>query len=122
MQTARYFVAAAAEFAAGMELCQNDFNRRFAFLFDNAGGDASAVVGDANRAVFEDFHNDVRAVAGKRFVAGVVNDFGDKVMQTSHVRRTDIHAGAFSDGIEPFQNLNVAGVITVSDFFCHFSS
>ena len=68
MQTARNLVAAAAEFSARVKFGQNDLDCGFAFFFDNAGRNTSAVVRNANRAVRENFHDDMRAVACERFV------------------------------------------------------
>ena len=100
-----------------MKFGQNDFDSRFPFLFDNARGDAAAVVRNANRTVFEYFDDDMRAIARKCFVDGVVHDFGHKVMKSANVRRAYIHTRTLSDGIESFENLNITRIVTVFDFF-----
>ena len=122
MQTAGNFVTATAEFSARVELGENHLDRGFAFFFDYTRRNTSSVIGDADCAVFQNLDDDVRAITGKSLVDGIVHDFRNQMVQTSRVRRTDVHTRAFSDRIESFQNLYVARIITVFDFFCHLSS
>ena len=117
VQTARNLVAAASELSARVELCEHHFHCGFAFFFDYAGRNTASVVRDANRAVFEYLDDDVRAISRKRFVNGVVHDFRHQMVKSADVRRADVHARAFSDGIESFENLNITRVVTVFDFF-----
>ena len=44
---------------------------------------------------------------GQRLVHGVVDDFGEQVMQRLFVGAADIHAGAAADRLEPFEHLDV---------------
>jgi hypothetical protein len=59
------------------------------------------------------FHLDLDpvGVAGQRLVHGVVDDFGEQVMQRLLVGAADIHAGAAAHRLKPFQHLDVLGGI-----------
>ena len=121
VQTARDLIAAAAEFAAGVQLGEHDFDSRFPFLFDDADGDAAPVVRDAHRAVGQDLHRNVRAIARERLVDGVVHHFRHEMMEPSCIRRADVHPGTLPHRVQPFQHLDVRRIIAVFDFF-HASS
>ncbi len=56
--------------------------------------DAAAVVGDSHKTVGFHLDLDPVGVAGERLVHGVVDDFGEQVMQRFLVGAADIHAGA----------------------------
>ena len=74
--------------------------------------DAAAVVRDGDRAVGVDDDLDVIAVAGQRFVDGVVDELVDHVVQAVHVGVADVHARPLADGLEPLEDLDVgAGVV-----------
>ena len=55
------------------------------------------------------------AVARQSFVNGVIYDFIDKVVQTGSGGGADIHTGTLAHGLQPFQNLNLIGVIFLFD-------
>ena len=69
--------------------------------------DAAAVVGDGQEAVGAQFHFDEGGVAGQRLVHGVVDDFGEQMMQRLFVGAADIHAGPAADRLEPLEHLDV---------------
>ena len=58
-------------------------------------------------------------VAGERLVDGVIDDFLHKVMQSPLVRRTDVHARAFTDRFQPLQNLNLLFSVFTLYLICH---
>ena len=72
---------------------------------------AAAVVGDGDEAVGLHLDVDPVGVAGQRLVHGVVDDFGEQMMQRLLVGAADIHAGAAAHRLEPFQDLDVLGGI-----------
>ena len=72
---------------------------------------AAAVVGDGDEAVGLHLDLDPVGVAGQRLVHGVVDDFGEQVVQRLLVGAADIHAGAAAHRLEPFQHLDVLGGI-----------
>ena len=69
--------------------------------------DAAAVVGDGQKAVGAQFDLDERRMPGKRLVHGVVDDFGEQMMQRLFVGAADIHAGAAAYRLEPFEHLDI---------------
>ena len=52
-----------------------------------------------------------RAVPRERFVDGVVDDFVDQVMKSVDARRSDVHRGTLTNGLKPFQNLNLVRAV-----------
>ena len=69
--------------------------------------DAAAVVGDGQKSVGAQFHLDERGMPGQGLVHGVVDDFGEQVMQRLFVGAADIHAGAAAYRLQSFQHLDV---------------
>ena len=119
VQTAGDFVAATAEFTAGVEDGQNDRDRGNAQFLIDTDGDASTVVADFDDVPGQNIHFDVRAEAGQRFVDGVVDDLIDQVVQAAGTGRTDVHTGTFPDGLETLQNLDLVGAILIFDQSIH---
>ena len=112
VQTAGNLVAVVVELAAGMEHGQHDFGGRLAagVLID---GNAAAVVDDGNRAVDVQGDVDLIAVAGERFVDGVVDDLVDEVVQSLRTGRSDVHGRALAHGLQPFEDLDLVGAVVV---------
>ena len=110
MQTAGHLVAVAAKFSSGMENRQHHFDRRPAALV-HVDGNAPAVIDDGNTVVGVNRYRNLTAISGERFVDRIINDFINKVMKAALRCAADIHAGALADRFEPFQNLNLIGVI-----------
>jgi hypothetical protein len=50
-------------------------------------------------------------MAGERFVDGVVDHFVDEVVETGRRGGADVHTGAFPDGFESFEDLDIPGVV-----------
>ena len=48
------------------------------------------------------------AVAGQRFVDGVIDDFVDQVVQAHFAGRADIHGGAQAHRLQTFQHFDTA--------------
>ena len=111
VEAARVFVGALAEFAAGVEVREDEFERgNFEFRVD-IDRDAAAVVADRAGAVDMDGHIDFRAVAGEVFVDRVVEDLEDAVVEAAFVCWPDIHAGALADAGEAFKFVDFRGVV-----------
>lgn len=68
--------------------------------------DAAAVVGDLNTTVFQNPDDDLVGEAYHRLVHRVVDDFPDQVVQTALSGGPDVHARAFADGFEAFENFD----------------
>lgn len=95
-----------------MENSQHDLHRRFMLLRVHVHGNAASVVNHRNAVVGVNRDDNFTGIACKRFVNTVVNDFIHKVMQPALPRIADIHAGTFSDGLQAFQNSDIAcGII-----------
>src|SRR5260370_22682369 len=76
-------------------------------------GNATAVVDDRNRTVDVDRGVDLIAESCQRLVDRVVDYFVDQMMQAGGSRRPDIHGGALTDGVEPFENFDFIGGVVV---------
>jgi hypothetical protein len=113
VQAARDLVAVLVELAAGVQLGQRDLGGAALEVVLvvplDAGGDAAAVVGDADRVVGVDGDDDVVAMAGQRFVDGVVDHLEHQVVQAGAVGRVaDVHARALAHRFQAFQDLDGA--------------
>jgi hypothetical protein len=69
---------------------------------------AAAIVVDGQKSVRLKLDLDPVGVAGERLVHGVVDDFGEQVMQRLLVGAADIHAGTAANRLEAFEHLDVA--------------
>ena len=111
VEAAGDFVCGMVEFTAGVQNGEGDFAGGLLFDGMDIDRDAAAVVrhGDGIVDVDDDF--DVVAVAGERFVDGVVHDFIDKMVETTLMCVANIHGRAFADGFQTFQNGDLGGVV-----------
>ena len=108
MQAARGLVDLGVEFAAGMQRAHDDFERgllrKFRMRVDR---NAAAVVGDGQESVGAEFHLDEGGMTGQRLVHGIVDDFGEQMMQRLFVGAADIHAGPAPYRLEAFEHLDI---------------
>ena len=115
VKAAGYFIAVAAELAAGVENRQDDLERRhvpsLGMLSDR---DATTVVYARERAVFVYHCFDFGAVACEGLVHGVVDNLVDQVMQAARAGRADVHTGALAHMLETFENLNVPIIVAAT--------
>ena len=100
-----------------MQNGEHNLNGRNALGWVNGNWDASAIVLNADPAGLGDGDLDGIAVTSECFVYGVVYDLIDQVVKAARARRTDVHAGTFSNGFKPFENLDIAGLVTAV-FWC----
>jgi hypothetical protein len=113
VQAAGDLVAVLVELAAGVQLGQRDLGGTALGLVLvvhlHAGGDAAAVVDDADAVVAVDGDDDVVAVAGQRLVDGVVDHLEHQVVQAGAVGGVaDVHARALAHRFQAFQDLDAA--------------
>ena len=73
--------------------------------------DAAAVVVHGDAAVAVELELDAAGMARHRLVHGVVQHFGDEMVQRPLVGAADIHAGAAAHRLEALQDLDVLGRI-----------
>ena len=122
VQTAGHLVSAAAELTAGVQDgvhygCCGD-----ALLGVDAHRNATAVIGDPHHVFRQDVHGDLRAVAGKCLINGVIDDLIDQMVQPLGTCGADVHARTLPDCLQPLQHLNLTLVIALCalfHFFCH---
>ena len=119
VQAARDLVAVLVELAPGVQLGQRDLGGRALGLVLvvhlHAGGDAAAVVGDADGVVGVDGDDDVVAVAGQRLVDRVVDHLEHQVVQAGAVAGVaDVHARAFAHRLQAFQDLDGAFAVAAA--------
>ena len=110
VQAARGLVDLGVELAAGVQRAHDHFERRLVLeLRMRIDRNAAAIVGDGDEAV--DLHLDLDpvGVTGQRLVHGVVDHFGEQVVQRLLVGAADIHAGPPAHRLEPFQHFDVLG-------------
>ena len=120
MQSARDLVRAVFELAAGVQHRMHDFERRALFRRMHIDRDAAAVILDRNSIVAQNDDVDFGAETGERFIDRVVDDLGNEMMQAALGGVADIHAGAFANRLETFENLDGLGAIAVRSLFvCH---
>ena len=113
VQAAGDLVAVLVELAAGVQFGQRDLGSTALGLVLvvhlHAGGDAAAVVDDADAVVAVDRDDDVVAMPGQRFVDRVVDHLEHQVVQTGAVGGVaDVHAGPLAHGFQAFQDLDAA--------------
>ena len=120
VQAARDLVGRVIELTAGVQDRHDDLERRDLFDGMLVDGDATPVIDDRDGVVGVDRHLNLGAETGHGLVDGVVNDLPHQVMKTAGARRANVHARALTNGLETFENLNLAAIVIV--FVCHTSS
>ena len=74
-------------------------------------GDAAAIVGDGQPAVFIEVDVDPVGVTGNGLVHRVVDNFGKEVMQGFFIGAANIHGRAPAHRLKALEYLNVGGVV-----------
>ncbi len=113
VQAAGNFVGIAIEFSAGVQHGHHNFGCGLFFCRVHVHGNAAAVVNHGDAVVVMHQHVDLVAVAGHRFVHGVVGNFPDEMMQSHFTGRADVHRGAFADGFDAAENFDRGRVVLV---------
>ncbi len=108
MQTARNFVAIGIEFSAGVQLGQHHLRGGNAFFRVDIHGNPAAVIDDGERVIDMDRDADFGAIAGQRFIDGVVDDFVDQMVQSHLTGGADVHGGTQPNRLQAFQDLDTA--------------
>jgi len=106
VQPARHFVAVGIEFAARVQLGENNLRRRNAFFGVDVYRNTAAVINHGDRIVDVDGNFNLGAIPGQRLVDRVIDNLINEVMQTVFARRADIHGRAHTDSFQPFEDLN----------------
>lgn len=111
VQTTGDGVAAASELAARVQDGEHDLDRGLPLGGDDAHGDATAVVDDADAAVGQDRDVDRVRVTRQGLVDGVVHDLLHHVVKATLTGRADVHAGSLADRVQPFEDGDRTGVV-----------
>ena len=115
VQAARGGVGLVRELGAGMERRQDDLEGRLlAELRVGVDRDAAAVVRDRDLVARRQFDLDTGREAGNGLVHGVVDQFGDEVVQGPLVRAADVHARATAHRLEALEDLDVLGRVVLA--------
>ena len=107
VQTAGDLIASAAELAARVQHGVDDLERGAPRLRLNVDGDTAAVIHNGDGVALVDRHLDLRAVARKRLVDGVIHNFVNEVVQSARGRGADIHARALAHRLQSFEHLDL---------------
>src|SRR5574343_1612516 len=110
MQAAREAVGVArillVELAAGVQLAEDQFDRRLAFFRVDFDRDAAAVVGHLDHPIGPDGDRYFLGKTGQRFVGRVVDDF---LHDVGRAGRPGVHARAFLDRFEVLEDADRGG-------------
>ncbi len=69
--------------------------------------DTAAVIGDGDGIIGIHLNFDTVGIASNGFIHGVIQNFGNKMVKCLSIRSANIHTGAGTNGLKPFQDLNV---------------
>ena len=69
------------------------------------------IIAYRQKSVGVQFNRDDGRVTGNRFVHRIVDDFCKEMMKRLLVGAADIHAGAATNGLKPFEHFNRSGSI-----------
>src|SRR5690606_29503752 len=120
VQTTGHLVAVVVELTAGVQHGHDHLGRRHAFFLVDVHRNAATVVAHGDGLIGVDGDADFGAVAGQRFVDGVIHHLEHHVVQAGAVIGVaDVHAGAFAHRIKALQYLDIGGVVGV--LFAHAS-
>ena len=104
METARGSIGAVSELSTRMKLGEDDFHARKANSGDLVYGNTTTVIRDRSRMVRMQAHIDRVAVAFQGLVDRIINNLPEAVHESTVVGRSDVHAGALTNGLESFEN------------------
>ena len=96
VETAGYFISAAAEFTACMQYGEYNLQSGNAFLVVDAYRDTTTVIQYGNGVVGVDGNSDFCTEACQGFVHGIIHDFVYQMVEPLFTGGADIHARAFA--------------------------
>ncbi len=118
VQTTGDGVRVGVELAAGVQLGQHDLDGGGDSGGVHADRDATAVVDDADSAVFEEGDLDLGGVSGHRLVDRVVDDLPNEVVQAAFTGGTDVHAWTLTYRLESFEDGDGRRVVVLAGSAC----
>ena len=111
MQAAGVLVRTLTEFAARVQVGQNQLHGGNAELRVDIHRNAAPVIYDGNGTVHMNDNVNLAAIAGQMLVNRVVEHFKYAMVQASFVRVPDVHAGPLPHGLQAFQFVNLRGAV-----------
>ncbi len=110
VEAARVKVVSLVELPARVQRREDELESALLVLRVDVDGDAAAVVRDLDLpAARKERDVEARGIAVDDLVDRVVDDLVDEVVETARVHAADVHAGALADGLEAFEDGDVAG-------------
>ena len=112
MQTAARFVRVAIELTARMQLHKNQLDGWATFFGGGITRNTASIIRHRYGTVGLDAYLDRGGMTSLSLVESIVDDFVSRMMQARPVIGvTDIHARPLLDGLQAFQQLDVAGIV-----------
>ena len=108
MQAAGVAIVFLGELRAGVQARENHFDAAHAFFGVFVDRHSAAVVGNGNRVVVVQRNDDLIAIAGNRFVGGVVDDFLREMIRPLRRR---VHARAFAHRLESREDFDRGRIV-----------
>src|SRR5688572_9425896 len=115
MKTSGNFVSFSLKLTPRVKDGHDDFDGGKPFLLLNIDGNTPSVVDDGDDVVFVDDDFNLRTKSGHGLVDTVVDYFKNEVVESRFSGGPDIHSGPFADGFKPFKDLDLLGIILMSD-------
>ena len=95
-----------------MQRAHDDFQRGLALEFGvGIDRNTTAIVRHADEATCLHLHFDPVSMAGQCLVHGIVDDFGEQVVQSFFISAADVHAGPTANRLQSFKDFDVLGGI-----------
>jgi hypothetical protein len=111
MQTARHLIRVLVKLPPGMQRGHDHLESRSLLFGMQVHRDPASIIPDCNGSILVDGHQNSIAVTCERLVNGVVHHLVDQVMKTAHTHIADIHGGAFTNGFQPFEDLDIRSAV-----------
>lgn len=116
MQATGNLVGSFAEFSAGVEVGEYEFERGDVVLRMDVYWNTSAIVFDRAGSVQVNGYADVGTESGEGFVDRVVDNFEYAVMKSAFISISNIHIRAFSYAFEAFKLLDIGRIVVCCSF------
>src|ERR1041385_4935159 len=111
MQPARVFVSTLTEFAAGVEVRQDQLDSRHVPLRVHVDRDATTIVANRNGPVDVDYYLNFIEMSGKVLIDGIIEDFENTMVQATFVRVADIHPWPLADSFQPLKFIDLRRIV-----------
>ena len=107
MKSSRNFIAVLVKLSTGMELGKHDLKGGNTFTGHDVDRNTPSIVFDDYFIAMVEVDTHLVAMTRKGLVNGVVDHFIHEVVESVRTSRTDVHAWAFSNCLQTFQDLDI---------------